>query len=609
MASSAPVPISMSFSVAGDYDPQTKMAKEIVQGSSNFRGMECIDIIPFNLSSGTEVTSDDTRSGRNIGLLQRGLPADTYGESANKGTFSGLVTGSNSHLYGLVYVNSGVNAVLAYGKALDQSVTIESEDSIAYKKKNGVLHHPDFSTVSSPDKITFSLDTYLNSYRTTALYNTWRKNIVGYLNGIVQSNVTNKNVSPNIKYRFNYMDDNPFPADLIAAYDKFVAYGAVTPVSKEVMDARLTELYRAVYPYSVAKSASADYHVGTYYYVYELAKVILSKINNTNFVYVSGSGTWASVKLQKDGPSCFGLPYGAYALQYKEGYSNGRVFMEMLNNKDTNEGTRIGLYTTDERYFTYPPSLYYVSNSQLKTSDDEDIVDIYCTTTGTWDDIVQQYDGTKVTSTTKSAAIKDPLNYGVARFDVRLKKCSSTDLYDSRSQVVKVNHDKFPVTGILVAGQKNVDFGFSPISSSEQYIIYDSDVSNNGAKTFLTSHFEPGSVPLLVLESEQGESVNFALELKNNTSSTFYGINDCAITSGMHFYLVGRLDLSEGVVEGGGTLPSVFVKDHLTTVDINVSSLKNAHIVLPDIREVQLSVGVDAVLNWDVTDPVTIEIQ
>ncbi len=608
MVSGAPVPISMSFSVAGDYDYQTKMSTEIVQGASNFRGMERIDIIPFELSSGTEVTTSDTRSGGNIGLLQKGLPADTFGESANKGTFSGLVTGSNSHLYGMVYVDRGVNAVLAYGKALDKAVTIDSEDSIAFKKANGVLRHPDFSKVSTPDDIVFSLDTYLNTYRTTDLYNIWRRDIVWYLNQIATASVKNSNVSPNVTYRFNYMDENPFPEDLKAAFDKFVAYGAVTPVSKEVMDSRLTEIYKAVYPYSLAKSASADYHVGTYYYVYELAKVILDNMKDSKYVTISGSGKGTSIKLKQDGPSCFGIPYGAYALQYREGYK-ARKFTEQLDNKDTGTGSRVGLYTTDERYFTYPPSLYYVSNSQLKTSEDEDIVDIYRTATGSWNNIIEQYDGTKVLSTTKSAAIKEPLNYGVARFDVKLKKCSSPKLLDSKSQEVWVNHDKFPVTGILVAGQKNVDFGFSPISSSEQYVIYDSDVSYNGAKTYLTSHFEPGTVPLLVLESEQGESVNFALEFKNNTNSTFYGINGCAITSGMHFYLLGKLELSEGTLAGGGTLPSVFVKDHLTTVEVRVSSLANAYIVLPDIREIQLSIGVDAILNWDMTDPVTIAIQ
>jgi len=602
------VPLSMALSVAGNYSPATKMSAEVAQaGEAPFRGMGDISIIPFNLSSGTQVLSNDTRHGSNIDLLQPELPYNSFGSHTDDGNFKGLITGSNSHLYGLVFIDRGVNAVLAYGKALNKTVAITDEDSLAFKQKNGVLNHPNLRSVQTPGEIEFRLEPILNAYKKETQFNIWRRDIVWYLNKIVETKVENKQVSPSVYY-FNRMDAYDYPDDLKAAFDAFVAEGAVTPATKEVLDSRLTNLYRAVYPYSQEKRNSADFHTGTYYYVYELAVAILASMRDGKYVTIKGSGTWTSVTLNVDGPAVLGIPFGAYALQYREG-SNARRFSEQLENKYTHTGERVGLFTADERCFTYPPSLYYLSNSQLKTTEQEDVSDYYRTETGGWDDIVQYYTEDGVTASSKSAVICEPLDYGVARMDLKIRKCTSP-LKDANNDNVATNNNKYPLTGVLVSSQKNVDYRFKPKASSTQYIVYDQDVLyGSSPAAYISSTVTSRDIPILLLETEADTDVQLALEFKNNSGRTFRGINGCAITNGMHFYLLGKLLAGSGTAQSGQNLNSVLVADHVTSVTITVTGFQNAYPVLPDLREVQLTLGVDAEMDWDLTDPENVMIK
>ena len=112
------IPLSLSVSKVS---PQTKMTDAIVQGSNPavFRGIDQVYIIPFKIA-GNSVTASDKRWGGNLSLPQTGLPANTFGDDADGGSFDGLVSNSNSHLYETVFVRMMTNAALVYGKALDE---------------------------------------------------------------------------------------------------------------------------------------------------------------------------------------------------------------------------------------------------------------------------------------------------------------------------------------------------------------------------------------------------------------------------------------------------------------------------------------------------------
>ena len=130
-----------------------------------------------------------------------------------------------------------------------------------------------------------------------------------------------------------------------------------------------------------------------------------------------------------------------------------------------------------------------------------------------------------------------------------------------------------------------------------------------GPKAYISSTTASGTVSVLLLPTGENRNVPFALEFRNDSGESFYGINRCEVRPGMHFYLLGNLEMDSGTSPAEVTLSRVFTSDRVTTVRATVASLENAHVVLPDIREVQLSIGVDVKMEWDQTTPSTVEIK
>ncbi|MBQ8462091.1 MAG: hypothetical protein IJ543_06745 [Bacteroidales bacterium] len=594
------IPLSLSVSKVS---PQTKMTDAIVQGSNPavFRGIDQVYIIPFKIA-GNSVTASDKRWGGNLSLPQTGLPANTFGDDADGGSFDGLVSNSNSHLYETVFVRMMTNAALVYGKALDESIDVVDANWLSYKRRNGVLNHTDFSEVRQPSEITFSLEPFLSTTALQSEYTTWRQKLVNsYLNPIVSASATNKNVKPNVTYRFHTPEGYNNHPTLVAAFNEFTNEGRLMSGSYDVLEKKLTALYRSVYLLSTDKHNSLGYNVGTYYYVYELARDIISKINKSDYVTISGSGVSATVSLKIKAPGSFGLPHGAFPLQYREG---SKAFGETLN-------TISGIGTVSHKDFCYPPSLWYYANSRLLTTSDASVVDYYNSATGSWGNILSHYGASFVMSDSESAAIKDPLQYGVARMSVKIGKTTSNTLKDFDGNSVSVNNTNYPLTGIVIEGQKPVDYSFNPVSSStDNLYIYDADVYNGTSpKAYISYNTNSSNVSVLVLQTEEARDVHFALEFVNNSKTAFYGANSCAVYPGNHFYLVGVLEYSTAQNTTGEDISSVFCQDRVTSVNISVSNLKNAYTVVPDLREPQLLLGVEAQLNWDMTTPGTVVIK
>jgi len=114
---------------------------------------------------------------------------------------------------------------------------------------------------------------------------------------------------------------------------------------------------------------------------------------------------------------------------------------------------------------------------------------------------------------------------------------------------------------------------------------------------------------VLVLESPALANVHFALEFQNRSNATLYGINDCAIYPGNHFYLIGYMNYAQARNATGEDLRSVFVQDHTTVVNLTIPHLRNAYTVLPDLSDPQLVLGVDAQVNWIMEKPGTIPVK
>lgn len=152
-----------------------------------------------------------------------------------------------------------------------------------------------------------------------------------------------------------------------------------------------------------------------------------------------------------------------------------------------------------------------------------------------------------------------------------------------------------PLTGIIIGDQKDVDYSFAP-KSSESFFVYDNTIS--GITLGVTSQY----VQVLVLPTTANQTVHFALEFQNKTSSSFQ-CQQGTVPLDAKFYLAGELKpYSPGngstQPEGGENIVSVFNSDHKTTVSIKVNDLKKAYNIVPDLRDPQLELGVVAEMDW-----------
>lgn len=282
-------------------------------------------------------------------------------------------------------------------------------------------------------------------------------------------------------------------------------------------------------------------------------------------------------------PAYLGIPAGAAQVAYA-----GSQFT--YQNTDA----------ADFASYVYPAALcYYVqsavgtTDAQLGESNWNDAAEDWSTYLG------NNYQGTAVTSTTQSIALKDPVQYAVAQMVYNVK-FAKDELPDAEGVNRAVGSDNFQLTGILIGDQKAVDYQFNQKADADANAktIYDAEnatsILSTSSKTFYT----------LALQSAGGgsESVNFALEFKNNGDafSGRYGL----VPKGGTFYLTGTLTAESGKADG-----YVFKQDYKTIANITINSLKNASYTVPDLRKTQLTLGLTVDLEWKegLTQDVTIQ--
>ena len=283
---------------------------------------------------------------------------------------------------------------------------------------------------------------------------------------------------------------------------------------------------------------------------------------------------------------------------------------------------------------TYPAPITYFDNTPLKATDKEIQTGEWQTSASNWDSWDDWANwGDVILSTSRSVALKNNINYGVACLETTFKCSTAGTLEDNKSaiisgeanQTITVPTDGFPVTGILIGGQpKKVNWQY--ISTSDQpanyeYVAYDRDLTN----IYAVKTGSPASNYTLVLdnytEAQTGPfKVNVAVELVN-TAEDFYG-KDGLIAKGQKFYLIATLDPSQGTTaiqwpsyDGSNTnfdlkdsyegrypvqynKNRVFVQDFTTKAAFTINTLKNAYVTLPDLRASLLQLGLSVDLTW-----------
>lgn len=601
--------IPLSFSV-GATDPVTKMTSAVTQVEANeasFRGIKQIYAIPFRVQR--SINSNDNRIGPNLLLPQQGIPANTFGASANNGTFAGLVHNNNAHLYKSVYMRPGTGALLLYGQAVDQAVSV-SPDSVAFKRRNGVLQKHGVESADTPADISFTLEPFITQDNEAA-FNSRVNGLRSYLNSIAGATVsyTGYAYRSTSQTTWTYTWSNPESysnhGDLINYFSFLTSDGTGFSAGSKGLSVMLTSLYNKLYTLSNSTAASLDnkqdYYgynsrtvSGSYYYVYELARKIRSLINNSTYVTVSGSGNTVTVTLKSpydNFPDSFGVPAGCVAFQY------GTEFVQQT------PATGSALAPMDS--YCYPPSLWYYTNSTLRTSDDASVLEAYESTYEYWKDIVALYTyGSSVSIGVESAAVKDPLNYGVGMLEINFNAAHSpggtSDLLDSKANTVSIDNHNFPLTGVIIGEQKNQEFNFSPTIVGTSMYVYDSEVNKDDSSpkayiAYSNSGFEP--VHTLVVQTEDAQDVHLALEFQNN-GADFYGAQGNKIPAGSKFYLLAILEYENATNSTGKTISSVFVRDRITRVTFDVNSFAKAYNTIPELRDPQLEIGVVTKMEW-----------
>ena len=576
------VKTQFAINVATPSNSQTRMSADNTQNNSNFLGMSSIKLFPVQLT-GTETPSSSTQWTRNI----------TLEEIAN----SGISSSSSKKIYSNVDIPVGTNNFLFYG--FGPMGTGTASDMF----KKGTLKTTFLNQESAAlSTVSAELVSILGADKSTLT--TMEGYYKNYLNTI-------RNVSG-----WSSTDD----VNLLESYNKFIRIGS-TGVRCGSASAILNTVEML---YNVANKAKTNSGSTT---VQTLAQNIMSAITPTDGdirvkATAQTDGTYKLAYDQAESspldakytfPLNLNLPEGAAQLTYDE--TNGFGYKDQPTIGAT--GSALNVYG-----LTYPASIAYTANTKAKATTKKMEENDWPNTVSEWDSSEKWPSGVTwtdaVESTSNSVALVNNINYSVASLKTTVK-CDASSLEDNREAIVNdgtttnqsitIPNDGFKVTAVLVGGQPNkVDWQFLDNGSDRNAVIYDNDLTS----IFANSGSESTANYTLVFDSWKNDAtqddVLMAIELVNNSDYDFYGV-DGIILKGQKFYLVARLAVSSA---GTGSIvwpdeayrypqsgtQRVFMQDYTTTAKLNIKSLKNAYSTIPDLRSIELQLGLSVDLTW-----------
>lgn len=596
------VKTQFAINIATPSNGKTRMSADNTQNGGNYLGMTNVRLLTL-----ADVPGDDKSL---LSALNLADPTTEF--SASK----------SSHIY------KDVNIPLTTSNFLFYSTRKDLGTSITKKAETGAIVSELFTNtnlkVANTKDISFKSEPILSS---TNSITTEQNAFAAYLNKVVGTQVNENN-------KWSNADVN---TTLGQAYKNFIKTYTTAQRAGSANAVRLQ--MQALY--NIAKPISDNLDASDKALASKLCENILNSsatvANSIEFTVANGELNYASSVDKKisNFPCEQGLPEGAALLTL-----NGSSFEYNTTNPEIGGSNKIKMLD-----ITYPLPIVYFDNTPAKANTAE--ISTWQTTTNGWD-ADNTWNGwtNEVSATTRSIALKNNINYGVAALKT-VVKCDAAALEDNRSgniptlgnQSINVPTDGFKVTGILIGGQPNtVNWQFintSTEAESRKYVVYDNQTNDVKANT---GSYSSEAIYTLVFDNwkdSNQEKVTFALELQNGDVE-FYG-QEGVIAAGQKFYLIGQLDPSqpaagsaitwptypETYTGGSGTLPQsykdrfpvkaninrVFVQDFTTLAQVNIKSLKNAYVTIPDLRATQLQLGLSVDLTWQtgLTFDVTID--
>lgn len=541
-----PVTVDFAYTFSSSANPSTtRQATEVVQlnDASTFRLPETMRII-------TMMDTDPSESDFNWEApVSKSNPAARFYYTNN------------------CQINTGVNRCLVYGKPADMT-----KDGVATYVYNGVIteNFPDIiATAEDIQNINFSLVPIYNNENNLVIPDD-ASTLAGYLTAVANTTVANTtgwSASENTAIK--------------ELRQKFLNRGNNLPGSAVSVKAWLGAL---------AAAAEAMITSGSYSGQDAELLTAIKNAATANVAEITSSVTY---------PRSINLPDGAAVLRWVEGEKAFKPQMYTTTTVDD--------INTVSR-FAYPASLYYFVNSGISTSMEAvDYEAIYASATTTadpaktaWEHVLDNFTaGPTVEGGTRSVALTNPVQYAVGQLQVNVQASSAT-LKDNNDMDVTLGTN-FPLKGIIVGGQRPVDYEFKQTENTDTKVkfLYDSQVET-GCKLSTTSQL---GCQTLVLQSYDGEDVDIVLEFENNNDNlTFTGVNGCYVYPHTRFYLIGKIPAIpvQDIVDDKDK--RVFTKDHITTVNLTVTTLKKAYNLLPSLLTGHLELGIE-VSDWMAATP------
>ena len=565
------VKTQFAINIATPSNSQTRMSAENTQNGGNFLGMKNIFLIPFvdepkASLNGTTARTDYTFPSSVIKL-------DDLSDIDN------TTNDKNYHIYNDVNVPIGTKNFLFYGT---------SPISQGTYKTNGALKVTDLTTLTqnSTSSISYSLvDIAATSGNNNVLTST-QTAFANYL-----SNIADAEGWSTIAVGEN--------ATLFNAYKNFTAptNGGLRAGSAAAIKEMIQSLTTIVNPLKTKDGETATNVSG-------VADKIIEKIKADYFdIDANGIVSWLTSLGEETTkfPTNLGLPEGCMILNCTDGNFS---YVSQPTMPSSGSST-INLYD-----ITYPAAIAYRANTELATKSEE--VSSWPTQYGNWENSNWEGWGNEVSVTTRSIALKKNIQYGVAQMVTKIQTASSILNDNSTDNRVSVNAESFPVTGILVGGQKqSIDWEFLP-KGSTQRVIYDADIPSG---TYAASTGWSNPIYTLVFDNyvdgaiNDQETVRIAVELQNNSTADFTGV-DGIVAAGQKFYLIAELNpkalgLTPISWPNSNTnrfpqfgIDRTFVQDYKTCVNLTINTLKNAYVTIPDLRSVKLQLGLSVDLQW-----------
>lgn len=532
----------------------TRMTADMTQQNNHFRGISDIVLLTFNGDPTTTSITDATN------IIKIGTDGNAYAQDDYR------------RLYRDIEIPVGTSYIAFYGKA-----TKNGESSF----KTGEI-----TDEGTSGKTLANISHKLTPIKSDADFKTDEdaQAIIGALNDIANAKVNDNGTDytwaniDNVSTSLSWLTDHEkkFLAD---RYKTFIQLKAGSKASvkaciESLMAALAGETPEAGVPDT--KKLTAE--------IYKKCQAALDKMN-----------------ILRDFPGKFNLPDGVATLSWTSGgFAYSAPGNDLFSTGNTINYQKI-CYPAELSYFVNTKTM--VSDKDMSSLSDFPEYNDWTQNTETGWTAKTNFEEKAVVNSTKTVGLKDPVQYSVAVLKSTVK-CDAAKLEDNAKQAGKLEADQqitvptdgFPVTGILIGGQpESVNWKYEPASTATfANTIYD-NVMNGGTLYAKNESTTPttGNYTLVFDNKNAPNKVVFVtIELENKSGMDFYG-QDGIIPKDAKFYLVGKLDPT-----GKTESDHVFVQDHITKANFNITNLKGAYNCIPDLRTSGINVGLAVDLSW-----------